>query len=151
MNFLNRDKMLKGEFPENDKTFHEILFYYASKGLTDDSLAMACGLPISEFREKRRNDPEFEQTIFRARLPMISAIDEQAWGLAMGSKKRIKKVVKTDSTGLREETITESDIAPDKEMLKLMMKNFANYSDETVLSISDEEKAKTEQLKSLLK
>lgn len=151
MKFLNRDKMLNGEFPEDDKTFHEILFYYASRGLTDDSLALACGLPISEFRERRKNDPEFEKTLFRARLPMISAIDEKVWTLAMGKEKKIKKVTKSDSNGFVETVITESEIMPDKEMLKLLTKNFAGYSDETVLSISDEEKAKTEQLKSLLK
>ena len=151
MKFLNRDKMLNGEFPEDDKTFHEILFYYASRGLTDDSLALACGLPISEFRERRRNDPEFEKTLFRARLPMISAIDEKVWKLALGNEKKIKKVTKSDSNGFTETTITETEIMPDKEMLKLLTKNFAGYSDETVISISDEEKSKTEQLKALLK
>ena len=69
----------------------------------------------------------------------------------MGKEKKIKKVTKSDSNGFVETVITESEIMPDKEMLKLLTKNFAGYSDETVISISDEEKAKTEQMKALLK
>ena len=55
------------------------------------------------------------------------------------------------ATSSNYDVMYDNDVAPDKEMLKLMMRNFANYSDETVLSISDVEKAKTEQLKALLK
>lgn len=151
MEFLDREEMMKGNFPEKDKTFHEILFYYASKGLSDNSLALACGIPISEFHERRKNDAEFEKTLFRARLPMITILDEKAWNAALGVGKKIKRVIKTDNTGLHEETITETDIVPDKEMLKLLMKNFNGYMDEPNLSLADEEKYKSEQLKALLR
>ena len=151
MDFLNRDDILNGKFPEKNKTFHEILYYYASKGLTDDSLAMACGMPLSEFREMRRSDKEVEKTIFKARMPMIDAIDKVAWELAMGKKQKRKITTKTYQNGDTEITETISDSDPDKGMLLLMMKNFANYSNETVISVSDEEKQKTEQMKTLLK
>ena len=151
MEFLDRDDLLKGNFPEKDKTFHEILFYYASKGLTDDSLAMACGISISEFRDMRRSDEAVEKTLFKARLPMITAIDNVAWDLAMGNKKQSKRTVKTLPDGSMEITEIESTLAPDTALLREMMQQFANYSGNPLLTTSEDEKYKAEQLKSLLK
>ena len=151
MEFLDREEMMKGDFPEKDKTFHEILFYYASKGLTDDSLAMACGISISEFRDMRRNDEAVEKTLFKARLPMIKAIDNVAWELAMGNKKQSKRTVKTLPDGSMEITEVESTLSPDTSLLREMMQQFANYSGNPLLTTSEDEKYKAEQLKSLLK
>lgn len=151
MDFLDRDDIINGKFPEKDKTLHEILYHYASKGLTDDSLAMMMGMAISEFRQLRKNDAEIEKTILKARLPMITAIDKIAWELAMGNKKVKKTVIKTYPNGDVETTETESCVSPNVGMLNTLMKNFANYHEAPNLNPLEDEKIESEKLKTLLK
>jgi len=82
---------------------------------------------------------------------MITAIDNVAWDLAMGKKKQSKRTVKTLPDGSMEITEVESTLSPDTSLLREMMQQFANYSGNPLLTTSEDEKYKAEQLKSLLK
>ena len=114
----------------------EMLQIYASRGLSDDSLAMMLGVDIDEFRVLRATDPCIERAIIKGRLPLVHAINITMWKLATGRMPVTVKRFLNSPDGIETEVTTTTGKI-DFKTLRLLAKNFAGYVDDPYVSEKD--------------
>ena len=131
-NVLQRQQNQSNFLPETI----EMLQIYASRGLSDDSLAMMLGVDIDEFRVLRATDPCIERAIIKGRLPLVHAINITMWKLATGKMPiKVERVLNSPDGIETEVTTTTGKI--DFKTLRLLAKNFAGYVDDPYVSEKD--------------
>lgn len=112
-----------------DPNYLLLLEKFASRGLTDDAIAMMVGTDVFTFRKQRREHPEVEKAIIKGRLGLVTMIDSKVWDLAMGNyKTQTKKVIKNGRGTILEEEVSEKTLPPNIELLKLLMTNIGGYT-----------------------